>query len=184
MQVPVLDEQTHQRLQPWKLRRLAVAGRLCGRRTIYRQFSDITNNWSAQTGRCAVLDEEGSQEAVQLKELVEPVTRGDPTRPRLSCPIHQHADQDHGGCWSTGNSVDTKQTAVVSNFSRAILQDWPTGHAKSCPEDPKDTSSYDDCDRPVAATRRAASDHCVIHHGDNDRCQFDCIKRQQKVNDD
>jgi hypothetical protein len=65
---------------------------------------------------CAVLE---------LKDLVEPVKRGDRTQPRFWGPIHQHADQNLGGCWSTGNFVDTKETVLVSNFSRAILQDRP-----------------------------------------------------------
>jgi hypothetical protein len=74
---------------------------------------------------CAVLDEEdfSSGGSAQGSCRAGEARRSDAAP--IWGPIHQHADQNLGGCWSTGNFVDTKETVLVINFSRAILQDRP-----------------------------------------------------------
>src|SRR6267154_5020492 len=94
---PVLDEQSRRRLVALEARALGHGGvslmaRITGlaRSTIYHGLSDIRHNVSAPRGR---IRKEGggrkkktSQDSsllVDLKSLVEPVTRGDPMQPLL-----------------------------------------------------------------------------------------------------
>ena len=95
--VPVLNEQSRRRFVALEARALGRGGvsmmaRLSGlaRSTIYHGLSDIRDNVSASPGR--VRKKGGGRKAkaeqdptlvVDLKSLVEPVTRGDPMQPLL-----------------------------------------------------------------------------------------------------
>jgi Rhodopirellula transposase DDE domain len=94
---PVLNEQSRRRFVALEARALGRGGvslmaRITGlaRSTIYHGLSDIRHNVSAPLGRIRKegggRKEKASQDTtllVDLKDLVEPVTRGDPMRPLL-----------------------------------------------------------------------------------------------------
>lgn len=94
---PVLDEQSRRRFAALEAQALGRGGvslmaRITGlaRRTIYRGISDIRNNCSAEPGRLrksgAGRKKKVSQDPTliaDLKDLVEPATRGDPMQPLL-----------------------------------------------------------------------------------------------------
>jgi hypothetical protein len=94
---PVLNEQSRRRFVALEARALGRGGvslmaRITGlaRSTIYHGLSDIRHNVSAPPGRIRKdgggRKEKASQDTtllVDLKDLVEPVTRGDPMRPLL-----------------------------------------------------------------------------------------------------
>jgi transposase len=94
---PVLDEQSRRRFAALEAQALGRGGvswmaRITGlaRRTIYRGISDIRNDCSAEPGRLRKSGpgrkkkvSEDPTLIADLKDLVEPATRGDPMQPLL-----------------------------------------------------------------------------------------------------
>jgi transposase len=95
--VSVLDEQSRRRFAAMEAQSLGHGGvslmsRITGlaRRTIYRGLDDIRNNRSAEPGRVRKKGSGRKKKIVEdptllgdLRRLVEPTTRGDPTQPLL-----------------------------------------------------------------------------------------------------
>ena len=94
---PVLDEQSRRRFAALEAKSLGRGGvslmaRISGlaRRTIYRGLHDIRNNHSTEPGRVRKRGAGRKRKTLEdpsllpdLKRLVEPTTRGDPTQPLL-----------------------------------------------------------------------------------------------------
>ena len=94
---PVLDEQSRRRFAALEAKSLGRGGvslmaRISGlaRRTIYRGLHDIRNNHSTEPGRVRKKGAGRKKKTLDdpsllpdLKRLVEPTTRGDPTQPLL-----------------------------------------------------------------------------------------------------
>jgi hypothetical protein len=115
---PALDEQSRRRFAAMEAQDLGRGGvsliaRVTGlaRRTIYRGLDDIRNNRSAEPGRVRQRGGGRKKKTVEdptllpdLKRLVEPTSRGDPTHPLLwTCRSLRHlakelADKGHKVC--------------------------------------------------------------------------------------
>lgn len=136
--VPVVDEQS---CQPWKLRRLAIAGQLCEHRTNYRRLSDIANNWSSQTdwmrksgGRRARRPKARLSSSIWQSLSCAAIGRSRDcgpqhisTQTRISAVAHRSV-----------NSVDTKERALVGNFCGQFCKDGRGARTNSCPKNPQD----------------------------------------------